>query len=292
MQVVDVKIPDFKAPPLSCDCHLHVFGDPTRYPYSAARRNSPPTVPLATYLDDYLALAHRLGIERMVFVQPSTYGQDNSCLIDAMQVIGNKSRGIVDIDENISDAQLGSLHHAGVRGVRINGGPPSRPYEAGLAAKLLPRIERMDARCAEIGWHLDFLGPSWLYIEMMSTLKKLKSNFMLAHMAMFLAKNGTDQPGFKQLLDLLRDGNGRCWVKLTAPYRLSVVPDFVDVTPIAQALIAAAPQQIIWGSDYPYLSNADRVNSVELFNLIPQWAPDETIRNMILVDNPQRLFKF
>ena len=125
--MVDENAPTFKAPPRSCDCHLHVFGDPARYPYHSERRNSPPSVPLATYLTDYLDIARRLGIERMVFTQPSTYGRDNSCMLDALQLIGGNSRGIVDIDENISDLELARLHSAGVRGVRINAGPPTRP---------------------------------------------------------------------------------------------------------------------------------------------------------------------
>ena len=111
-------------------------------------------------------------------------------------------------------------------------------------------------------------------------------------MGMFLARDGVGQPGFQQLLDLLRHGEGRCWVKLTGVYRMSVAPGFADAAPLARALIEAAPDRIIWGSDYPHLSFADKVGSVELFNLLGQWAPDEATRRKILVDNPQRLFKF
>ena len=200
-------------------------------------------------------------------------------------------RGIVDIDENIPDAELARLHAAGVRGVRINVSPV-KPPAAGFAAKMLPRIERLHARCAELGWQLDFLTPGWLTSELMGTLKKLQVDFTLAHMGMFLARNGVDQPGFQQLLDLLRHGDGRCWVKLTGVYRMSVAPGFADAAPLARALIEAAPDRIIWGSDYPHLSFADKVGSVELFNLLGQWAPDDAARRKILVDNPQRLFKF
>ena len=173
----------------------------------------------------------------------------------------------------------------GVRGVRINVSPV-KPHEAGFAATLLPRIERLDARCAEIGWHLDFLLPGWLTEELMGTLRRLKVDFTLAHMGMFLARDGVSQPGFQQLLDLLRHGEGRCWVKLTGVYRMSVAPGFADAAPMAQALIEAAPDRIIWGSDYPHLSFADKVGSIELFNLLGQWVPDEATRRKILVDNP------
>lgn len=278
--------PEFRAPPFACDCHFHVFGSAERYPYGTDLRYAPPLAPL----DDYLALARRLRIERMVFVQPSAYGRDNACMLDAMREVPG-CRGIVDVDESVPDVEIEALHAAGVRGVRINMSPV-KPLEAGFAARLLPRIERLDARCAEIGWHLDFLLPGWLTEELMGTLRRLRVDFTLAHMGMFLARDGVNQPGFQQLLDLLRHGEGRCWVKLTGVYRMSVAPGFTDAGPMAQALIEAAPDRIIWGSDYPHLSFADKVESIKLFNLFGQWVPDEATRHKILVDNPQRLFKF
>ncbi len=268
-----------------------MFGPAERYPYGSDLRYPPPLAPL----DDYLALARSLGFERFVFVQPSAYGRDNACMLDAMREAGARfgagSRGIVDIDENAPDAELARLHAAGVRGVRINVSPVKQP-EAGFAATMLPRIERMHARCAEIGWQLDFLTPGWLTGELMPTLRKLRVDFTLAHTGMFLARNGVEQAGFQQLLALLRHGEGRCWVKLTGVYRMSVAPGFADAAPLARALIEAAPDRIIWGSDHPHLSFADKVGSVELFNLLGRWAPDEATRRRILVDNPQQLFKF
>ena len=283
----DAGEPDFRAPSLSCDCHFHVFGAAERYPYGTDLRYPPPLAPL----ENYLALARRFGIERFVFVQPSAYGRDNTCMLDAMREVGAKCRGIVDVDENVPDAELARLHAAGVRGVRVNVSPV-KPPEAGFAAKMLPRIERLHARCAEIGWQLDFLTPGWLTSELMPTLRTLKIDFTIAHMGMFLARDGVSQPGFQQLLDLLRHGDGRCWVKLTGVYRMSVAAGFTDAAPMARALIEAIPDRIIWGSDFPHLSFADKVGSVELFNLLGQWAPDAAIRHRILVDNPQHLFKF
>jgi 2-pyrone-4,6-dicarboxylate lactonase len=287
MSAHDDAKPAFTAPGLSCDSHFHVFGPAERYPYAADLRYAPPVASL----DDYLGLARRLGIERMVFVQPSAYGRDNRCMLDAMRVIGGKCRGIVDIDETVSDAELDTLDGLGVRGVRINVSPV-QPHEPGFAAALLPRIERLDARCAELGWHLDFLAPGWLTTELMPTFRKLRVNFSLAHMGMYLARDGVAQPGFRQLLELLRHGDGLCWIKLTGVYRLSAAPGFADAAPLARALIAAAPERMIWGSDYPHLSFADTVGSVALFNLLAQWVPDEANRRKILVDNPQRLFGF
>ena len=281
--------PDFQSPPLGCDSHFHVLGPAERYPYNQSDlRYAPPLAPV----EDFLALAGKLGLERFVFVQPSAYGRDNRCMLDAMRELGTgKCRGIVDIDENAPDSELSRLHEAGVRGVRINV-PPVKEHEAGFAAKLLPRIERLSARCREIGWQLDFLTPGWLTAELMPTLLGLNLDFTIAHFGLFPAKNGVKQPGFQQLLGLLRHGERLCWIKLTGIYRMSVAKGFADVEPMARALIEAAPDRIIWGSDYPHLSFADKVGSIELWNLLGKWAPDEATRRKILVDNPQQLFKF
>ena len=278
--------PAFRAPPLSCDAHFHVFGPAERYPYGTDIRYQPPLAPL----EDYLKLARILGIERTVFVQPSAYGRDNACLLDAMREVGAQCRGIVDIDERAPDAELVRMNAAGVRGVRVNVNPIKLP-EPGFSKTMLARIERLDARCAEIRWMLDFLTPGWLTQELLPVMRKLKSRFTVAHMGMFLAKDGPRQPGFLQFLEFLRGGD-RCWVKFTGTYRMSVVPGFADVAPMARALIEAVPDRILWGSDYPHLSFADKVGSVELFNLLATWAPNAAARRKILVDNPQRLFGF
>jgi 2-pyrone-4,6-dicarboxylate lactonase len=280
--------PDFRSPPGGCDAHFHVFGPPERYPYGTDLRYTPPLAPLA----DVLALAGKLGLSRFVFVQPSAYGRDNRCMLDAMLEVGAKNcRGIADIDEHAPDAELARLDALGVRGVRINLSPV-KPFESGFAPKLLPRIARLAARCAEIGWHLDFLTPGWLTSELMPTLRKLKLDFTLAHFGMFQAKDGVDQPGFRQVLELLRAGDRRCWVKLTGAYRMSAAAGLADVAPMARALIETAPDRLIWGSDYPHLSFADKVRSVELWNLLGSWAPAEATRQRILVENPQRLYRF
>ncbi len=289
---VDDRAPVVKGPPLTCDTHLHVFGDPAVYPYSADKRNSPPAAPLVDYMADYHDVARRCGVERMVFTQPSTYGRDNTCLLDAIKLCNGNARGIVDIDENVPDAELARLNAAGVVGIRFNLGPPNRPREAGLMEKHLPRLLRLDARCAEIGWQLDILSPSWLIVDMLDVYRNFKSNFTLAHFGMFLARDGAGQPGLLKMTAFLRNGPERCYMKLTAPYRMASEPRFEDSTVIAQALIAAAPDRNIWGSDYPYLSNAHRVNSMDLFDLVAQWMPDAATRQKVLVDNPARLFGF
>jgi predicted TIM-barrel fold metal-dependent hydrolase len=279
--------PAFRSPPLGCDSHFHVFGPAGRYAYGSDLRYAPPHAPL----DEYLQLAGLFGIERFVFVQPSAYGRDNTCMLDAMRAVGPaRCRGIVDIDADISDRELDELHVLGVRGVRINVSPV-KPVQAGFGATLLPRVRTFDARFAERGWQLDFLLPGWLTHEMMPELARLKVRFTIAHMGMFLAREGPSQPGFQALIGLLKSCPG-AHVKFTGTYRMASAPDFADAAPMARALIDAAPDRIIWGSDYPHLSFADQVGSVQLFNLLGDWAPDAVTRRRILVDNPARLFGF
>jgi 2-pyrone-4,6-dicarboxylate lactonase len=281
-------VPAFAAPPGACDAHFHVFGA-ERYPYDASDlRYQPPYAPL----EGYLAIARRLGFERFVFVQPSAYGTDNSCMLDCMREMDlSVRRGIVQLNDTTPpDAQLGEWHAFGVRGIRINVSPVRRP-ETGLADALRPRIVRSAAIARELGWHLDLLTPGWLIGELMPTLRELAVEFTVAHMGLYPAKDGVGQGGFQEFLALVGDGSGRCWVKLTGSYRFSQDPDFADVTPFAQALIAAAPDRVIWGSDYPHLSFHDRVGTIQLSNKLAEWA-DAAERQRILADNPARLFGF
>jgi 2-pyrone-4,6-dicarboxylate lactonase len=281
--------PAFAAPPNACDSHFHVFGPADKYSYGTDIRYKPPYEPV----ERYLKLARRLGLVRYVFVQPSAYGFDNSCMLDAMRELDPAvRRGIIDLDENhTSDRELDEIDAIGVRGIRVNISPIRKP-EAGLASSMRPRIARLAKICVELGWHLDFLTPGWLVSELMPTLRELPVEFSVAHMGLFPARDGPDQSGFREFLDLVDDGSARCFVKMTGIYRFSSTPDFADVKPIAQALMARAPGQLIWGSDFPHLSFHDRVGTIQLYNLISEWAPDPGLRKLILADNPARLFGF
>lgn len=281
--------PAFAAPPNACDAHFHVFGPADKYACGTDIRYKPPHEPV----ERYLKLAQRLGLVRYVFVQPSAYGFDNSCMLDAMrQLDPTIRRGIIDLDETkTSDNELSELDALGVRGIRVNISPIRKP-ESGLAASMRPRILRLARICAELAWHLDFLIPGWLVSELMPTLYDLPVEFSVAHMGLFPAKDGVRQSGFQSFLDLVDDGSKRCWVKLTGIYRFSTAPDFADVKPMAQALIERAPRQLIWGSDFPHLSFHDRVGTIQLYNLLAEWAPEPAMRLRILADNPARLFGF
>jgi 2-pyrone-4,6-dicarboxylate lactonase len=266
---------------VKCDSHFHVFGE--GYPYSADLRYKPPHAPLA----DYFAHVKKFGFDRFVFVQPSAYGRDNACMLDAMREVGKeKCRGIVDIDEDIADSALQKFHSVGVCGVRINVNP-IQPPEAGFSKTMLARIQRMDARCAELGWMLDFLTPGWLTRELLPTFAKLKSSYSVAHMGMFLAKDGVEQPGFADFISCVKDTRG--WVKLTGVYRMSTAPGFRDAAPFARELVKRIPDRLIWGSDYPHLSFHDKVTTGQLYGLLEEW---EVPRERVLGENPRRCFSF
>jgi 2-pyrone-4,6-dicarboxylate lactonase len=286
----DTLAPAYTAPRNACDAHFHIFGPADQYPHATADlRYQPPYAPLA----EYLAIARRLGFERFVFVQPSAYGLDNACLLDAMAELDPAvRRGIVHLDEtNTPDADLARWHDQGVRGVRINISPIRKP-EPGLADALRPKIARTADVCRELGWHVDLLLPGWLVSELMPLLRELPVAFTVAHMGLFGASAGVSQQGFRDLLALVNDGSARCWVKLTGIYRFSQAPGYADVNPFAEALIATAPEQVIWGSDFPHLSFHDKVGTIELYNKLMDWAPDAATRQRILAGNPARLFEF
>jgi 2-pyrone-4,6-dicarboxylate lactonase len=212
-------------------------------------------------------------------------------MLDGMREVGpGNCRGIVDIEEHTAPAELARLHAAGVRGVRINVNP-IKPPEPGFSSGMLKRIHALDEKCARLGWMLDFLTPGWLTRELIPVLRDLQSPFSVAHLGMFPAMAGPQQSSFVAFLSFVR-GCERCWVKLTGAYRISLEPRFADTVPLARAVIAAAPARVLWGSDYPHLSFADKVNSRQLFNLLEQWAPDERVRQKILVENPERCFDF
>jgi 2-pyrone-4,6-dicarboxylate lactonase len=272
---------------LACDSHFHVFGSKGTYPTSGDLRYEPPVATLKLYF----AHARALGLQRFVFVQPSAHAQDNSCMLDAMRALDPAiRRGIVDIDENAPDELLADLDALGVRGARINV-RPIEPPTAGLAARLMPRVNGLAARLVNVGWHLDFLLPGWLTAELLPVLRDLPVPFSIAHMGMFLAADGVANPGFQGLLDLLRNGRGQAWIKLTGEYRISQREDYADIAPMARALFAAAPGRLLYGSDYPHLSFGQH-STERLFQLLTEWFPEPADRRRVLVANPAELYRF
>jgi D-galactarolactone isomerase len=273
------KRPRLDAPPGACDTHMHVYED--RFPLAPTAPFKPPHAPVA----DYLAMRRRLGIERTVVVQPSGYGFDNSCTLEAMAAMGPSARGIAVVRPEADDAELERLTRAGMRGIRYF-----------MLGGVLPwdTLERMAARVAAFGWHVQLQLDGRELAEREPLLKRVAGTLVIDHNGKFLEPVGTDHPGFRCLLRLLE--NGRTWVKLSAPYETSKKgpPLYEDVGALARALVTAAPERCVWATNWPHPSvPRDKVpDDADLLDLLLDWAPDAATRRRILVDNPAALYGF
>ncbi|WP_298367364.1 amidohydrolase family protein [uncultured Bradyrhizobium sp.] len=286
----------FDMPAGACDCHTHIHGDPTKFPFFAGRLYTPePASP-----EEMSALHKALHVERVVIVTPSVYGPDNSSTLFGMTARGPTARGVAVIDDKTSESDLDAMQKAGFRGIRLNlatGGvnDPNVGRQRFSAA-----IERMRAR----GWHVQLFTS----LTMISAIKDLVAAapvpVVFDHFGGAEAALGTGQPGFDDLLALVK--SGKAYVKISGAYRASrLAPDYADATPLAQALIAANAERIVWGTDWPHPDSVTpqgkRVTDVtplyqiddgRLLNQLPVWAPDAAVRKTILVDNPARLYGF
>ncbi len=278
----DTRPPGFTLPPGSCDTHCHVLGPASRFPYSEARNYTPPDAPVG----DLWKLHDALGIERAVVVQASVQGTDNGAVLDAIARSGGRYRGVAAIDDGFTDGDLETLHAGGIRGVRLSfmqhlGAPPD-------AAK----IERLAHRIAPLGWHLVLHAGVADVTRNAARLAALPVPVVIDHMAKAPAAAGVGDAGFEALLAVL--GEGEFWVKISGADRNSTAaPLFADAAPIAQALIAALPDRILWGTDWPHPNKtADMPNDGDLMDLLALFAPDTALRKRILVDNPARLYGF
>lgn len=291
----DHDVLNFSMPAQACDCHTHVFGPVKNYPYAADRQYTPGEASVS----DLLALHRHLGIDRVVIVHPSPYGSDNSCTVDALRELGERSRGVAVIDESTTDADLSDMHDAGVRGVRINleTGGIHDPVRAAT------QLKWTNARVAPLGWHLQIFTNLAMIASLRDVINSLSVPLVIDHFGRVQASLGTQQPHFDVLLDLVRGGG--VWVKLSAPQRISSAPDCADAAAIANALIKANPERMVWGSDWPHpggrpgvprtgdgIESFNPVNDGRALNRLSQWAGNDTILRKILVDNPAILYDF
>lgn len=278
----DPRKPRFAMPDQACDCHAHIFGPSSLFAMSAKRTYTPPDAPLEAYLRTLDAV----GLRRGALVQPSIYGDDNSCMIDAVARSGGRLRGVVVADPRaLSDAQIEDWSAKGICGVRINMVTPD-----GLP---LDAIDGMAARLAEIGWHLDIItDTSARLVELEARLSKLPCPLMIEQMGRIKGGEPLDTPGFQVLLRLLREG--RAMVKLSHAYHISAAGrPYADTVAPARAIVAAAPTQAVWGSDWPHpMVHGPMPNDGDLLDLLAQWIPDAAQRNAVLVDNPARFYGF
>jgi predicted TIM-barrel fold metal-dependent hydrolase len=288
---------DFAVPAGACDCHVHIVGDPARFPMSADRIYTP----LLASPDMLLDLQHDLHLERVVLIQPSFYGADNGALLDAMKQLGpNRARGVAVVGETASGADLDAMAKAGIRGVRINLETAGELDPAVAARKLQAAI----VQCQPRGWHIQLYTRPSVIAALGDMLTKSSVPLVFDHFAGAQAASGLAQPGFDTVLALVRSGTA--YVKISAPYRASkmMVP-YSDIAPFAAALVAANADRVLWGSDWPHTDSTRltgraptdispflTVDDGAILNQLPHWVPDAALRQKILTDNAARLYGF
>jgi D-galactarolactone isomerase len=272
--------PKLKAPPNACDCHMHIYD--SRFPVAPNAKLRPPDATV----DDYRLLQKRIGATRNVVVTPSTYGTDNSCTLDAIAKLGATARGVAVVDTSVADAELKRLDGLGMRGIRFN--------LVQSRATTLDMLEPLSKRVNDLGWHVQIHMLGDQIVENASLLQRLPSPIVFDHMGRIPEPAGVDHPAFALMLKLI--DSGRTWVKLSSAYQdsKSGPPAYGDVSKVARAYVNAAPERMVWGSDWPHpTEKADaKPDDAILFDLLADWAPDEAIRNRILVDNPAALYGF
>ncbi len=272
--------PRLRAPKGACDTHMHVYE--SRFALAPTATFKPPEAPVS----DYKAVCAQLGIERSVVVQPSAYGFDNRCTLEAMAALGPGARGIAVVDTDVADAELDRLTKLGLRGIRFH---------------MLPggclgwdKLEPLAARVAMFGWHVQLQMDGRNLADRAAVLARLPGRLVIDHVGKFLEPVPLDHPGFRALLGLV--AGGRTWVKLSAPYEVSKsgAPHYADVGALAKALVRTAPERMLWASNWPHPSMPrDRMpDDAALLDLLLDWAPDEATRKLILVDNPARVYGF
>ena len=278
--IAETRKPKFVMPRGACDCHAHLFGPQAKYAYAANRRYTPPDATA----DDYIKMLRAIGVDRAVLVQPSVYMTDNTVILDALAENKFPFRAVAVVNDEVSDAELARMHKLGVRGLRLN-----LRNSNGAAGDLAPRLA---ARIAPLGWHLQFRINAEDFTAIGPMLRALPCDFIIDHIGQVPIADGVNGEAFRAILDLTQ--GGRCWVKLSAPMRMSARDyPYADVVPLVHALVAAAPERMVWASDWPHTTlTCAMPNDGDLVDLLPEWIPDAATRQKILVGNPARLYGF
>lgn len=276
--------PASAVPAGACDCHAHVFGPGNRYPF----------IPQGLYTPaDALPSDHRhmldaLGLARGVLVQPSVYGTDNQAMLDALVLDPERLRGVAVVPFDVDVAEIERLHGAGVRGVRCN----IVDLKSGKGQLPLDPLRALAARIKPFGWHVEFLMHVHEFPDLDRQLAAFPVDVVFGHLGYVPTSEATDTAGFKALLRLARDG--KAWVKLTAPYRLTLshMP-YADVDATAQTLVETIPERLLWGTDWPHVFiKSPMPNDGDLLDLLARWVPDRRARHRVLVANPAGLYDF
>ena len=278
---VGLNRPARRLPPLACDSHMHIF-DP-RFAPSPHWKRTPPDAPVAAYR----RLQQRLGTQRTVVVTPSTYGTDNACTLNTLDQLGDGARGVAVVAQDVGDAELDRLHARRVRELRVNFVTPQSWGET--TPQMLATLARKAARLPL--WHIQvFMHPEQI-VALESVLAALPVPLVIDHLGRIDPDGGPSADGYGALRRLLDGGN--TWVKLSGAYMRSTAPAYADTLVLAQALVRAAPERLVWGSDWPHTTAAPgTVNDADLVDLLRAWAGSDAAMDRILVDNPARLYGF
>jgi predicted TIM-barrel fold metal-dependent hydrolase len=270
-----------KAPPNATDCHHHIYS--SRFTIDPKSTLRPGDASVA----DYRLLQKRIGTSRNVIVQPSTYGIFNDGLVEALGECGPTARGVAVVNTDVTDAELKRLDAARVRGIRFNLATPG-------GATSIEMLEPLAKRIAPLGWHIQMNAGADVVVANKDLLGRLPCQIVFDHLAHVPEPIGVADPVFGVVVDLLQ--KGKAWVKLSGAYADTKIgpPTYADSTAVAQAYVKAAPERLVWGSDWPHPSEKDdhKPDDAVLFDLLAQWAPDEAVRNRILVDNPAKVYGF
>jgi len=274
-----VSAPRLPTPPGACDTHMHIYepGYPLRA--EAAHASQPGT------LNHYLEVKKKLGLTRTVIVQPSGYGTDNTCTLEAMAKLGDTARGVAIVDPEAPDTEIERLTKLGIRGIRY--------HMRGGVVLGWDTMPRMAARVAPFGWHVQLQCESKEIGEHAAILRKLPCDLVIDHMGRFEAATPETDKDWRTVMDLL--SGGRCWIKLSGPYygSKSGPPLYEDKARIAKALIKAAPERMVWATNWPHPSYKKNFpDEGKLLDLVSDWTQDETLRRRILVDNAAVLYRF
>jgi D-galactarolactone isomerase len=270
--------PRTKAPANATDCHAHI--------YDARFESAIPPLPNAT-VKDYRLLQQRTGTSRIVIVTPRNYVVDNSVTLDAIRQFGATARGVAVVKPDVTDAELRRLESGGIRGIRFTVADPS------VAVVSIDMIEPLAKRIADFGWHVQLNMNREQILQNAAMLQRLPVPMVFDHLAYLNAPESVTHPAYAVIRNLV--ARGRTWVKLSGAYARSRVgpPTYRDVLPVARAFVTAAPDRLVWGSDWPHPSETERKpDDAALFDLLTTWVPDEKTRNRILVQNPETLYGF
>jgi predicted TIM-barrel fold metal-dependent hydrolase len=277
--------PKVTLPRGACDCHAHICGPKAVHPYYEKRVYTPTDC----LVPEYRRMLQTLGVERAVLVQPSFYAADNTVLVEALRAGGADFRGVAVVEDDIADRDLEDLHAAGVRGVRIN----VVDTREGKGQLPMLRLRRLAERVRPLGWHMEFLAHVHEYPDLDRLFGDFPVDVVFGHLGYVPTGEGVQAQGFQALLRLM--AQEKAWVKLTGPYRISSLTlPFPDTNAFADALLDAAPRQVVWGTDWPHVKAGWSIpmpNDGDLTDLLSAWVPAELFGE-VLVENPTRLYGF